>query len=121
MAFSLPSSSSSSSDLKFPKGASETTTATATKTSLENVTSRNFYYFAIIPIRSPCTMWAKYPGTNFMGTAFKWGKKMKNSPSCAHVLQKTLNLVISRCCFADDGKEMYKNIKRTCRAIVFAH
>ena len=21
----------------------------------------------------------------------------------------TLNLVISRCCFADDGKEMYKN------------
>ena len=45
------------------------------------------------------------------------GRKMKNSPSCAHVLQKTLNLVISRsCCFADDGKEMYKNIKRTCRA-----
>ena len=38
---------------------------------------------------------------------------MENSPSCAHVLQKTLNLVISRCCFADDGKEMYKNIKRT--------
>ena len=39
---------------------------------------------------------------------------MENSPSCAHVLQKTLNLVISRCCFADDGKEIYKNIKRTC-------
>ena len=35
---------------------------------------------------------------------------MKNSPLCAHVLHKTLNLVISRCCFADDGKEMYKNI-----------
>ena len=46
---------------------------------------------------------------------------MKNSPSCAHVLHKTLNLVISRCSFADDGKEMYQNIKRTCRAIVFAH
>ena len=30
---------------------------------------------------------------------------MKNSPSCAHALQKTLNLVISRCCFADDGKK----------------
>ena len=30
------------------------------------------------------------------------------------------NLVISRC-FAEDGKEMYQNIKRTCRAIVFAH
>ena len=24
-------------------------------------------------------------------------------------------------CFADDGKEMYQNVKRTCRAIVFAH
>ena len=46
---------------------------------------------------------------------------MKNSPLCAHVLHKTLNLVISRCCFADDGKEMSKNIERTCRAIVFAH
>ena len=35
---------------------------------------------------------------------------MKNSPSCAHVLHKTLTLVISRCCFADDGKEMFQNI-----------
>ena len=33
---------------------------------------------------------------------------MKNSSSCAHVLHKTLNLVISRCSFAEDGKEMYK-------------
>ena len=26
-----------------------------------------------------------------------------------HVLQTTQNLVISRCCFAKDGKEMYKD------------
>ena len=45
-----------------------------------------------------------------MEPAFKWGRKMTNSPSCAHVLQKTLNVVISSCCFAGDGKEMYKNI-----------
>ena len=25
------------------------------------------------------------------------------------------------CCFEEDGKEMYQNVKRTCRAIVFAH
>ena len=38
---------------------------------------------------------------------------MKNSPSWAHVIHKTLNLVISRGCFADDGKEKYKkNIKQ---------
>ena len=52
-------------------GALATTTTTTTKTSLENVTSRNFYYYTIIPIRSTCTRWAKYPGTKFMGTAFK--------------------------------------------------
>ena len=115
VAFSLPLPS------PLQQGALATTTATATKTSLKNVTSRNFYCFAIIPIRSTHTMWAKYPGTKLVGMAFKQGRKMKISPSCAHVLQKTLNLVISRCCFADDGKEMYKNIKRTCRAIVFAH
>ena len=34
---------------------------------------------------------------------------------------KTLNMVISRCCFAEDGKEMYQNVKRTCRAIFFAY
>ena len=26
-----------------------------------------------------------------------------------------------RCCFAEDGKEMYQNLKRMCRAIVLAH
>ena len=45
-----------------------------------------------------------------MEAAFKWERKMKTSTSCAHVLQKHLNLVISRCCFVADGKEMYKNI-----------
>ena len=35
-----------------------------------------------------------------------------------HVLQNTQNLVISRCCFEDDGTEMYKSLKRTGRAIV---
>ena len=33
---------------------------------------------------------------------------MKNSPSGAHVLHKTLILVISRRCFAEHGKEIYK-------------
>ena len=28
----------------------------------------------------------------------------------AQVLQATQNLVISRCCFAEDGKEMYKDL-----------
>ena len=44
--------------------------------------------------------------------------------SNADVFHKTLNLVISRCGFVDDGKEIDKNEKRTyraCKAIVFGH
>ena len=43
----------------------------------------------------------------------------KNLTSCAHVLHKTLNLVISRCCFVEDCEEMYQNLSCTCRAFVF--
>ena len=50
--------------------------------------------------------------------AFELRKKTNNLPSCVHVLHKTLNLVIvRRCCFEEDGKEMYHNLKRTCRAM----
>ena len=45
-----------------------------------------------------------------------FGEKNENLPPGADVLHNTSNLVISRCCFADDGKEMDKNEKRTCRA-----
>ena len=48
-------------------------------------------------------------------------ERTENSSSCANVLHRTLNLVISRRHLGDDGKEMYQNEKRTCRAIVFAH
>ena len=33
--------------------------------------------------------------------------KIKKLAVVVHVLQTTHNLVISRCCFAEDGKEMY--------------
>ena len=33
-------------------------------------------------------------------------------------LQNTKNLVISRCCFAEDGKEMHEDSKLTCTVIV---
>ena len=37
----------------------------------ENISSRYVYYFAIIPIRLTCRMWAKPPGTKLIGTTFK--------------------------------------------------
>ena len=56
--------------------------------------------------------------------ALNFGEKNENLSPGADVFHNTSNLVISRCCFADDGKEMDKNEKRTCRAckaIAFAH
>ena len=65
-------------------------------------------YFAIILTRSTSTQTTNYPGTKLVGMTLGLRKRMKNSPSCAHVLHKTLNLVISRCCFAEDGEKCTK-------------
>ena len=90
--------------------------------SLENINSSIYLcYFGVISTHITCTKMTNYPGTESLGVAFKLRKTMKNSPSYADVLRKTLNVVILRCCFAEDGKEMYHNLKCTCRAIVFAH
>ena len=59
-----------------------------------------------------------------VGTALNLGQNMKKKKSSsADLLYKTSILAISRCCFADDGKEMDKSEKRTsraCKAIVLA-
>ena len=46
---------------------------------------------------------------NMNGAQFRG--KNENLSSSADVLRKTTNLVISRHCFADDGKEIDKNEK----------
>ena len=65
---------------------------------------------AFISIRSTCTIWPNYPVTEHVETAFKLRQRMKKALSCAHVLHKTLNLVISRCCLAEYGEEMFQNL-----------
>ena len=42
--------------------------------------------------------------------------KIENSSSGAHVLHMTSNLIISRRCQDENSKEIYHNVKRTCRA-----
>ena len=94
---------------------------TATLTSLKNTTLLYMCYFTIISTRSSSTETANYPGTKLVGVTFKLRKRMKNSPSFVHVIHKTFNLVISRCCFAEGGKVMNQNLKRKRRAVVFPH
>ena len=81
-------------------------------------------YFAIVLTRSTSTLVNEKLPMNQIGSSGVQVKKENENvtvPSCLHVLHKTLNLVISRCCFAEDRREMYQNLKRTCRAIVFAY
>ena len=70
----------------------------ANESVIENMTLFHLCHFAIIETRS---------------TSFKLRKRMENSRFCVHVLLKTLNLVISRCCFLEDVKEMYQSLKHT--------
>ena len=91
----------------------------------ENVT-QNYIFFSFVLLRDYFNSLNFYKNgelsRNQIGrSGVQVKKENENLPSCVHVLHNTLNLVISRCCFAEDGKEMYQNVKRTCRAIVFAH
>jgi len=54
----------------------------------------------------------------YVTPAFNSTRKYEKLAAFVRVLQNTQNLVISRCCFAEDGKEMYKDLQRTCTAIV---
>ena len=60
----------------------------------------------------------KHASAEFATNALSSTEKNEKLAVVVHVFQTTLNLVISRCCFADDGKEMYQELYRTCTAIV---
>ena len=68
--------------------------------------SRFLNKFAMIYTPLVCKMWPNYPGANVVGAALKFRKRNGNLSSCV----KTLNLVISRRCFAEGGKEMYESV-----------
>ena len=98
--------------------------AMLTKMSFERITLFTFSdmcNFAIISTCSTSTETANYMGTKLVGVPFKMRNRMKNSLLCVHILHKTLNLVISCCCFTENGKELYQNLKQMCRMIVFVY
>ena len=61
----------------------------------ENVTLKyNFILFVLLRDYFNSFNFYRNPGTKLVRLAFELRKRMKNSPSCARVLHKTLNLVI---------------------------
>ena len=82
------------------------------------------YHYETISCRFRLKMCSNCQGIKLVWVSLERRERTENWSSCANVLHRTLNLVISRRHLGDDGKEMYQNVKRTCRAcraIVFAH
>ena len=65
-----------------------------------------------------CLSVLKLASAEYATNAFNSKQKYEKLANVVKVLQTTQNLVISRCCFVEDGKEMYQELKRTCTAIV---
>ena len=74
--------------------------------------------FAFIEIFSVCLSVLKHASAECATNTFSSKTNYEKLAVVVHVLQTTHNLVISRCCFADDGKEMCQELQRTCTAIV---
>ena len=67
---------------------------------------------------SVCLMVSKLFLSEYLVAGFSSDRKDEKFAVSAHVLVNTPNVVISRCCFAEDGYEMYQFLLCTCRAIV---
>ena len=57
-----------------------------------------------------CLSLLKLTPAEYATNAFSSKQKYEKLALVVRVLQTTQNLVISRCCFAEDGKEMYQEL-----------
>ena len=65
-----------------------------------------------------CLLVLKLAPAEYVANAFSFKWKYEKFVDVVHVLQTPQNWVISRCCVAEDGKEMYQDLYRTCTGIV---
>ena len=59
-----------------------------------------------------CLSVLKHASAEYATNAFSSKKSYEKLAVVVHVLQTTHNLVIPRCCFPEDGKEMYQELVR---------
>ena len=67
---------------------------------------------------SVCLMVSKLFLSECVEAGLSSDRKLEKFAVGTQVLLHTQNVVISRCCFAEDGYEMYQDLLCTCRAIV---
>ena len=76
--------------------------------------------FAFIWNYSVCLLLLKLALAEYATNTFNSKQKYEKLAVVVHVHQTTQNLVISRCCFADDGKEMYQELSMPVHSYCFA-
>ena len=94
-------------------------TARPRKTSFENQKLWSCDYFAIIPPSLNFAVLVKYASTEPQGAPFKKMERIKEFLFYVYVVVKTANVVISRCCFVEDGTELFQNACRTFNSRIF--
>ena len=86
------------------------TTVTARTTPTKKCVSILLWNIAFIWNYPVCLSVLKLAYVKYATNAFHSKWKYENLAVVVRVLQTTQNFVISRCCFAEDGKEMYKEL-----------
>ena len=66
-------------------------------------------------------MLAKYAITGLVCAPWNQIQRIKDVRLYAQIVIKTVNIVISRCCFAENGTHLFKRACRTCSRLIFPH
>ena len=90
-------------------------TARSRKTSFENQKLWSCNYFPIFPPSLNFAVLVKYASTEPQRAPFKKMKRIKEFLFHVYVVVKTANVVISRCCFVEDGTELFQTAARATR------
>ena len=90
------------------------TTATARKTALENKHLRNCDY-----LRLSYLVLAKQATTGLVCAPLNEIQRIRDLQLYAQVVIRTVNVVILRCCFAEDGTDLFISACCTCSTLIF--
>ena len=95
------------------------TTATARKTLLENKHLPNREYCANVLSSLHAIMLAKHTTTRLVSAPLNQIQRIKDVRLHAQVVIKTVNVVISCCCFAEDSTYLFIRASHTCSTLIF--
>ena len=90
-------------------------------TLLENKYLPNCDYFAIVPSCTHSIIMVKYATTGLVCALLHSIRRIKDLPLYGQVVIKTVNVIISRCFFAEDGTDLFIRACCTCSTLSFSY